>query len=265
LSHGFIRLLSLATACTFGLAVAASAHVELDATLDAQQETSAVNLMGHDPTGSATLVFDFDTNTIQYDVFATDLTGPVVEAHLHPGVRGVSGERLACCTLAAAVGTDPVAISGTTSQLDPAQVEALFSEGLYVNVHTVANPAGEIRGQITLREGRCDCTGPRKEFTRCVKRAIRSFAREDKRSAEAKALKKAVKRSFCGRRKAPRKAVGCCLGITPVENVVTGNICAAVPQAKCDKFGGISKGEGSDCAEPFCSPSGAFVDDSPPF
>jgi hypothetical protein len=185
-----------------------------------------------------------------------------VAAHIHPGVRGASGGPLACCTLATATGTDPVTISGTTSALDAAQVDALFSEGLYVNIHTGANIAGEIRGQITLADAQCDCTGARKTFTKCVKTAIKGLDKEDKKSDEVKALKKAVKRSFCGRKKAPKKSVGCCLGITPVENIVTGNICAAVPEAKCTKFGGTSKGEGSNCAEAFCSPSGAFIDDS---
>jgi hypothetical protein len=141
-------------------------------------------------------------------------------------------------------------------------VDQLFTEGLYVNVHTMDNLAGEIRGQITLKDAQCDCTGSRKAFTKCVKKAIKGLDKEDKKSEQVKDLKKAVKRSFCGRKKAPKKSVGCCLGITPVENIVTGNLCAAVPEAKCTKFGGTSKGEGSDCAQAFCSPSGAFIDDS---
>jgi hypothetical protein len=264
MTHGLTRILTLAaaTAVMLGLAPAASAHVELEATLDSAQETGTIDTMGHNPTGTASLVYDFETNTIQYEVTASDLTGPALLAHIHPGVRGVSGGPLACCTLAAATGTDPVTISGTTAALSASEVEALFTDGLYVNIHTSANIGGEIRGQITIKEGQCDCTGSRKAFTKCVKQAIKALPKDDKKSEAVKDLKKAVKRSFCGKRKAPKKAIGCCLGVTPVENIVTGNICAAVPETKCTKFGGTSKGEGSDCADPFCSPSGAFIDDS---
>ncbi|MFK7743096.1 MAG: CHRD domain-containing protein [Planctomycetota bacterium] len=34
--------------------------------------------------------------------------------------------------------------------VDAAAIEALQSEGLYFNLHTSLNPAGEIRGQIVL-------------------------------------------------------------------------------------------------------------------
>jgi hypothetical protein len=44
------------------------------------------------------------------------------------------------------VGTSP--ITGTATLTD-AQVQALNSGQTYVNIHTAANPAGEIRGQIT--------------------------------------------------------------------------------------------------------------------
>lgn len=264
MTHGLTRILTLAaaTAVMLGLAPAASAHVELEATLDTAQETANVDTQGHTPTGTATLVFDFEPNTIQYEITASDLTGPVGAAHIHRAERGVAGGVLGCCTLAAASGTNPVTISGTTGALTADDVKALFTEGLYLNLHTAANGAGEIRGQITLKDGQCDCTGSRKAFTKCVKQAIKALPKDDKKSEAVKDLKKAVKRSFCGKRKAPKKAIGCCLGVTPVENIVTGDICAAVPEAKCTKFGGRSKGEGSDCADPFCSPSGAFIDDS---
>ena len=68
MTHGLTRILTLAaaTAVMLGLAPAASAHVELEATLDTAQETAVpgatVDTMGHTPTGTASLVFDFATN-----------------------------------------------------------------------------------------------------------------------------------------------------------------------------------------------------------
>ena len=253
-----IRTLALAAAVgtTLWLAPAASAHVELEATLDANQEIPAPNVSGHTPTGTASLIFDFATSTVQYEITVNDLTGAVLAAHFHKAPAGQADPvPLACCSLSNT-------LSGTTGVLSADDITALFTEGLYVNVHTAANIGGEIRGQITLADAECDCDGTRRDFRKCVKSAIRGLDKEDKKSAEIKALKKAVKRSFCGRKRKAKKAIGCCLPINPIENIVTGKICAAVPERKCTRFGGISKGEGSDCAEPFCSPSGAFIDDS---
>jgi hypothetical protein len=253
-----IRTLALAAAVgtTLWLAPVASAHVELEATLDDDQETPAPNVGVHTPTGTANFIFDFATKTIQYEITADDLTGAQLAVHIHQGVAGVAGGVLGCCTLS-------TSLSGTTQALTDADITALFTEGLYVNIHTAANAInGELRGQITLADGQCDCDGTRKDFTKCVQDAIKGLDKADKKSAEVKALKKAVKRSFCGKSKKPKKAIGCCLPLNPVENIVTGKICAAVPEKKCTNFGGTSKGEGSDCAEPFCSPSGAFIDDS---
>lgn len=256
-----IRALALTAAIgtTLWLAPVASAHVELEATLDSEQEIDAgtpVNLGGHDPSGTATLTYDFETKTIQYEITTDgDLTGAPVAAHIHRGAAGVSGPVLSCCTLS-------TSLSGTTQALSDDDVAALFTEGLYVNIHTAANVGGEIRGQITLADGQCECDDTRKAFAKCVKDAIKGLDKEDKKSAAVKDLKKAVKRSFCGKKKKAKKAVGCCLQPAPVENIVVGRLCAAVPESKCAKFGGTSKGAGSDCEDPFCSPSGAFIDDS---
>ena len=98
------------------------------------------------------------------------------------------------------------------------------------------------------------------------------FAKEDKKSAEVKALKKNVARSSCGKKKGPKKAIACCLPQTPVENIVIGKVCAALTDKACTKKGGTSLGAGTSCFEslfgnpnpnpcsPPASPSGAFLD-----
>src|SRR6185295_5379528 len=218
-----IRTLALAAAVgtTLWLVPLASAHVELEATLDADQEVPAPNVGTHTPTGTASLIFDFATKTIQYEITATDLTGPAILAHIHSGPVGTPGGVLGCCTLNA------TALAGTTGALTDADITALFGGGLYVNLHTAANPSGEVRGQIEISAGQCDCNGTRKDFTKCVKDAIKALDKADKKSPAAKALKKAVKHSFCGKKKKAKKAIGCCLAPTPIENIVTSSLCAA--------------------------------------
>jgi hypothetical protein len=73
----------------------------------------------------------------------THLSGPATAAHIHMGVRGVSGPIvIPLC----APCTSPV--SGTTN-VTAAEIADMKGRRTYVNVHTGENPAGEIRGQIT--------------------------------------------------------------------------------------------------------------------
>jgi hypothetical protein len=93
--------------------------------------------------GDAT--FTVNSNlTITYSVVATGLTGTA--AHIHTGAFGVGGGVLF------ALAGGPTKWSGTTAAMTRAQFATLQTDGLYVNVHTSANPNGEIRGQIVPSE-----------------------------------------------------------------------------------------------------------------
>lgn len=67
-------------------------------------------------------------------------------AHIHSGVAGTSGGIVLGLTLN---GTDAeLWESATGSTLTAEQFDELLAGGLYFNLHTVTNPAGELRGQI---------------------------------------------------------------------------------------------------------------------
>jgi hypothetical protein len=87
-----------------------------------------------------------DDDMLTYEVAVQDITG-ITAAHIHPGAPGVNGPPL--FTLFDGTGTfDPDnPISGEVT-LTNAQVTDLLAGNYYVNVHTGANPGGEIRGQI---------------------------------------------------------------------------------------------------------------------
>ena len=93
--------------------------------------------------GLATATLDPD-GTFHWDVAYGGLTGPATAAHFHgsaaPGtnagvVVNIGGQGLASPLQGAA-------------HLTEAQIGDLVAGRWYINIHTAANPSGEIRGQV---------------------------------------------------------------------------------------------------------------------
>lgn len=94
-------------------------------------------------TGSATAVLDLPTKVLTYTVEYSGLTGPVTMAHFHgPAAVGQNAGPAVNIT------AGPSPIRGTATLTD-AQIAQLQGGQWYVNLHTAANRAGEIRGQVT--------------------------------------------------------------------------------------------------------------------
>ena len=114
-------------------------------TLDTDQEVPALATPAPDAAGQSTLEVDTATGAITGEVTVSGLTGQATMAHIHRGFAGVAGPVL--------IGLEGSA-DGTTwtvpngSALDADGLEAFNRGELYFNVHTEANPAGEVRGQI---------------------------------------------------------------------------------------------------------------------
>ena len=95
-------------------------------------------------TGTVTATYDPATKELSWKGSYSGLTGDITAAHFHgPAEVGKNA------------GVE-VAIPGATSSpaegsatLTDAQAADLAGGKLYVNVHTAANPGGEIRGQVT--------------------------------------------------------------------------------------------------------------------
>lgn len=253
-----------------GLAVlvpaSARSHVaELEAVLDTQQEVPAPSGTTA-ASGTGEFVLEED-GSVAAQVSFQGLTAAPILAHIHEGGLGVPGPVVVDFT----PGLSPSGVSGTGSApLTAAQQQTLFAGGMYFNVHTPANLGGEIRGQIRLKPGACSCDEARSPgaFKACVKRELRKALKvegpEEKRAASVRTLKRLVAKSACGKTKAPKALVACCLPIAPAQNVVTDRMCAAVKAAQCAQLGGTSLGAGVACGPNPCragSPSGAFLTD----
>ncbi|MBI2762315.1 MAG: CHRD domain-containing protein [Chloroflexi bacterium] len=106
-------------------------------------------------TGEATVVISADNTTIWYVVNYGGLSGALAAAHIHVGAAGANGGVILPLAASASpmVGTltaSSFAASGAITTFAEA-VAAIKAGGTYVNLHTAANPGGEIRGQVTAK------------------------------------------------------------------------------------------------------------------
>jgi CHRD domain len=97
-------------------------------------------------TGAATVTLDSATNKITWNVTFSGLTGPATAAHIHgPAPVGKNAGVITWLSTKGQPASSPLSGSAT---LTAAQAADLQSGQYYVNVHTAANPGGEIRGQL---------------------------------------------------------------------------------------------------------------------
>ncbi|MBI5056512.1 MAG: CHRD domain-containing protein [Nitrospirae bacterium] len=96
--------------------------------------------------GTATLIVDLDTREISGTLAFSGLSSAATAAHIHQAAAGANGP-IAVALTGGAGGTSGVGTVPATI-LTEEQFNVLKADGLYINVHTSNNPAGEIRGQI---------------------------------------------------------------------------------------------------------------------
>ena len=134
------------------------------ATLEGRQENPGVTTAAG---AVATFALSSDGTTLSYELRATGPISKATQAHIHLGARGQNGPVVAFLfglvpagvdfragdVIATGVLDDDDVIArppfdGTLAQL----VQRLRQGRAYVNVHTIANPGGEARGQIAVTD-----------------------------------------------------------------------------------------------------------------
>lgn len=138
-----LKSAAAALACAGAVALATpsmAAMVNFKASLNGKAEVPANSATG---TGTVTATYDSDSKKLSWKGSYSGLTGPATAAHFHgPAAAGKNAGVMV-----------PISPSGPSFEgsatLNDAQAKALMDGQLYVNIHTAANKAGEIRGQLT--------------------------------------------------------------------------------------------------------------------
>jgi hypothetical protein len=145
------RSLFLRTACAAALAAtalagcssmrgAATSQETYQATMSGAQEVPAVATAG---TGTADVRYNSNSQMLSWSVTHSGLSGPVTAAHIH----GPAGPGANAGVLIPFTNVGGGTITGE-AKITPEQLAQLTSGQWYVNLHTAAHPAGEIRGQL---------------------------------------------------------------------------------------------------------------------
>jgi hypothetical protein len=131
---------------TVGWTVASQADpVSVRVSLSGMEELPPVQTAG---SGVAEFVYDPETRTVKWVLTYSGLSGPATMVHFHgPASQGTKGPVVIWLSKQGSPADSP--LTGQTI-LTPEQAAQFAAGQLYVNVHTQANPGGEIRGQAIL-------------------------------------------------------------------------------------------------------------------
>jgi hypothetical protein len=136
--------LALGCAAAFTFTAPAFAEtVNLKAAMTAAGEVPPTQSKGK---GELTATYDTASKKLSWKGSYSDLSGPATAAHFHGPAAPGKNAGVAIPIFAGAAAKSPFEGSAT---LTATQAEQLMSGQWYVNIHTAANKAGEIRGQLT--------------------------------------------------------------------------------------------------------------------
>ena len=135
--------IATAAACLIAACAIATVRAETVSFNGTMTGATEVPAKTTDGKGTATASLDTATKMLTYQVDYSGLSGPATAGHFHgPAEPGAN----AGVVMPFAAPASP--IKGTATLTD-AQMADLMAGKWYANIHTAANPGGEIRGQMT--------------------------------------------------------------------------------------------------------------------
>jgi len=138
------RSLMAAVFAAGSFSAASAAMINFTATLNSASEVPPKTSAG---SGDALATLNTATKELTYTVTFENLTGPATMAHFHgPAAVGANA------AVVVPLGNNPTSPIHGSKTLTDAQIADLEAGKWYVNVHTAANPGGEIRGQVIVKK-----------------------------------------------------------------------------------------------------------------
>jgi|SRR5437773_8896376 len=161
-SRSMMALSIAAALIGFAATPVAAQTFTLTATLTgAGEATQTTNGLNTGAFGTATVVVDLGARTVTYTVNVFNLPSGVTASHIHVGAANTPGPVVVNFAPPVPASND-FTFTGTVKDsefvLRPTQgirsaddmFQAIIGGNSYVNVHSDANPGGEIRGQLVL-------------------------------------------------------------------------------------------------------------------
>lgn len=141
----FPRQFTLVCTVAVLLAMAQAAFSQQAETFHARLSPVPINVaMQAKIAGSGSVTATLQGNKLTVDGTFEGMRSAATVAHLHRGARGIPGPHIADLTVTkAAKGS----VSGTVT-LTPAQVDDLRNARIYVQIHSVSAPDGNLRGWL---------------------------------------------------------------------------------------------------------------------
>jgi len=139
-----VVVLAVCASAIAGWAVLAKAAPEsFKVALSGAQQVPPVETSG---SGTADLTYDPATRMLTWNITYSGLSAPATMAHFHgPAAAGANGPVTVWLSNKGSPAESPIKGEAT---LTPEQAAQFTAGQWYINVHTSAHPAGEIRGQV---------------------------------------------------------------------------------------------------------------------
>jgi hypothetical protein len=148
ISRRLILMLVCLAGAALGAAPARAATESFDVTLTGAQQVPPVESSGK---GMAKLTYDPATRVVHWTISYEGLSGPVTMAHFHGPAE--EGKNAGVALWLAKQGSEVASPIKGHATLTADQAKQFAAGEWYINLHTKANPGGEIRGQVVPPKG----------------------------------------------------------------------------------------------------------------